>query len=797
MKQVYLKIKPPPTRWSPLATMGLFASIGSFVGTLVPPAEFPEGPAAMVFVGIAATVITSVAGLLFTGRNCRLIATIIAATILFFIRAVANSNCEATPQWAVLADGDLVCINAKTISSSVSELRTGGEMSVFDHRPPLTRFMAQITPEETLEGSHASIEASIRIDGEFIFNKGERLKLVGWLRESATHKNQFTVYVPSYQPKHTVALGQTQKVSLKNTTRSRLLEGLCEEKKQLAGAIFFGIRDFGQKSVSNKFRTAGMSHILAISGLHVGLVVLLAVWTTIKLRAGAAITFVVVLIVVTAVLFLIEPRAPAIRAILVSLIVSFSVIVGLRCNTVGLVGAAALIMLYENPTAAGSAGFQLSFLVVASLCVLLPAIKWRIIGPPKINSSSVAMSTHWFCSLWLTGLCAWLVSTPITANIFGVISPSGLLSSVPAVTALAVTLVTGIFRLVFGWGILDVPIQEMLSISLCSLLWMAKLFGAMPYSCIEGIQLRWYWSLAMLAWVAWWALSVKQRRGVWFSLALMAAGIFADNSIVSNRLTITTINVGHGTCHIVQHQGHTVLIDCGSRHNLDVGENTIVPMLRKLGVSHINHLIITHSDLDHVSGMIDVLRLVSVGSILIAPQTLQHQTGPLQMVIGVAKSKSIPIIEVTSPWSVEHGEMSATVVSPSKDDLYRSSNATSIVLLVAAHHKRVLFTGDIDEKKIKAITRSLPHGLDVIELPHHGQWSKESNNLIRSNGPQVVIQSTNISRHSKDKWDIPFGTNRLVTAVDGTITTTIFENGNIITSGSWHPDIMETCGFAK
>jgi beta-lactamase superfamily II metal-dependent hydrolase len=141
--------------------------------------------------------------------------------------------------------------------------------------------------------------------------------------------------------------------------------------------------------------------------------------------------------------------------------------------------------------------------------------------------------------------------------------------------------------------------------------------------------------------------------------------------------------------------------------------------------------------------------------------------------------------------------MNFLILSPVESDVFYSSNAASIVLLLTTNGRSILFTGDIDESKIVQINKLCVGRIDVIELPHHGQWSKESQALIDSLLPRAVIQSTNRARHAMDIWKIPIQTTRFVTAIDGNITTTICKDGRLSISGSNDPVTMPTCVFPK
>ncbi|MBC8421623.1 MBL fold metallo-hydrolase, partial [bacterium] len=258
---------------------------------------------------------------------------------------------------------------------------------------------------------------------------------------------------------------------------------------------------------------------------------------------------------------------------------------------------------------------------------------------------------------------------------------------------------------------------------------------------------------------------------------------------------ITTLRVGHGTCHIIQHKNQTTVIDAGSRQNLDVGLTVILPKLRELQVHSIRSLIITHSDLDHVAGIFDILQYYPIGKIVIAPQALQHATPPLKMVLKEAKARNVNIVQGYSGWKDQHGNCKGTIIFPNKEDEYSSPNATSIVYLLRTHGRTILFTGDIDEKRIKELQLVNIGAIDVLELPHHGQWSEESQQFVNEKQPTIVIQSTNRARHSNDQWEIPPQTTRFVTAIDGDLTTVIDTNGDLTTTCSNDPATMEPCYF--
>ena len=762
-----LKIKPPSIQWSSVSTIGGVVAAGSYMGTTLGAIENHRSFVLVYFLLSFFWLLLN----LTTGKRKTIYDFSIVALLLSFAGSQITPHAKG---WFPYAQNELVLVDITALETPKTYKNKQHEMSPFDYREQQAAFLALVSPVHQGRPTTAMVVMQGRPD----IVKGDVFQGPGWFIKSAhkKHPRFYTTYKTTRAEKE--PLFQIQALDPQQTT--------------LFKAIFFGVRDSGWKNIANLFRTSGMSHILAMSGMHVALFVLVINLFCIKKNR---VTKLLAIVLVTLFLCLfVELRSPLVRAVSVGFAIYCTSSLYARCKNISIVSVVLIVILLIDPNQIKSVSFQLTFLVAGALCVLLPQLTWAFIGPTNTTASPRVQCQRKIATMWIMGLCAWCTSAPIVAYVFHTISPSGIISNLPAVCVLAIAIFFGSINILLYFLTNTTFLVTILPLScgLTALLYVAETTQKIPYTHFDSVYPTAIVSVMFFTLFAMWCTVYTKRKYIYIATIALIIYTQKTDTTGSATTTITTIQVGHGTSHIIQNNKHTVVIDAGSRNNIDIGFTKIIPTLQKTNAQTIDLLLITHADLDHIGGIPALMDAVPIRTIGLTTQAVKNATDPLHIILRMAEVRGIQIQTVSRGTTIMVGDLVFKIISPNSKKPYTTKNATSLVVQLTTNSKQVLFTGDIDEHTIGSLDTSLLKP-DIVELPHHGQWSKESQLFIDSLCPKIVLQSTNKTRHSKDRWIIPINTERYVTSTDGDITTTISESGEIHIVGSKNPATMVKC----
>lgn len=519
-----------------------------------------------------------------------------------------------------------------------------------------------------------------------------------------------------------------------------------EEIAGLIRGMILGEREAVPPDAEEDFALLGLAHLLAISGLHVGVFVgavyglLKGIGLTREKAAGLVILLLPLIVLLTG------AGAPVIRAAIMAGLALLAVILRRWKDGLTFLAVAAWALLIWNPYQLFQPGFQLSFVVTLALLVA--------VGPV---SRIMPFPWRWLNQLVAVTLVAQLASFPLLIfhfYEFSVLSWVANLVAVPVVSLWVIPLSMAALALgAVHEGLASIP--AMLSSAGLS----ALLKGLGPLARWNRLHPAWppppTWWLAAYVAVCFqgliaWTGDVPRRKVHRIAFAFLMGGLIAfawspDVWAREKELRITFLDVGQGDSAVIETPGgQVILVDGGGvlpypreswqrrRKESDSGRDVVVPYLKYRGIRSIDYLVITHGDADHVGGLAAVAERFPVRRVIRSPREPAEMERRLLRLLRDRGAK-VYAASRGSGWSLEpeiswqflHPE---PVVPPGEQ-----TNDDSVVFLLSAYGRSVLMTGDIEERAEREIAAAwdLP-SVDWLKVAHHGSrtsthpaWLKE------------------------------------------------------------------------
>ncbi len=483
-------------------------------------------------------------------------------------------------------------------------------------------------------------------------------------------------------------------------------------------------------------RLSGTAHLMAISGLHIGLVAAAAM--LVGRVAGSLLCWLgcfvaprtlgwwLAVVCASAYAVISGFGLPVQRALAMLGVLFF--LHGLRrsLGAWSILSIALWIALVTNGLAILTAGFWLSFGAVA---VLLCA---SLGGRTAPLSAGVQ---DWIKRLAEAQWRVFVGLLPVTTLAFGQLALLAPLANALAVPVFAFFIMPLVFSglisavLGLGWPVLTVA-GDLLAALLRVLPWFTR--GAWSPASAPG------WTLPLLglaAAILLWPRPTPGRLPAALVLALLLT--VSPPGRHARELRITVLDVGQGLAVLVQAGRRTLLYDTGPAFAAgDAGRSVVIPALRRAGVRSLDVMVVSHGDADHAGGAASVLRDYP-GAALFAPA---GQSGPLAAVDCVAGQ--------TWTW----GEVSFRFLHPRAGRTVGSENDNSCVLLIQAPGASVLLPGDIGTRG-EALLRwgGLQGPFDLIVAAHHGSKTSSSSAFVAATRPRFVVFSTGWG----NRWGFP------------------------------------------
>ncbi len=542
--------------------------------------------------------------------------------------------------------------------------------------------------------------------------------------------------------------------------RSTLWKNLPAERADLAAAVLLGAREEIDTETTDVFVETGTVHLLAVSGLHVGmfagvfLVALRALplsritvfWTVAALSSGYTL--------------LTGAQPPAIRAAILIAMLCFARAIRRPPSAWNTLAAAGLVILALNPADLFNTGVHLSFLAVATLIWVRP--RWfsdqadrdpldHLIEQSRSRSERLLRwSLAKIARAAIVSAAIWTVTLPLVMSRFHLAAFGG--AALGAVIGIPMTaaLVFGFLLILAGWALppATTPLAWACDRSLATLQAIIEWGHRVPGNHVWVTGLPDWWLVGFYAVFGTLAFCLHHRRAAakWLLAAtavwLAAGGLANDRGGASGRLCCTFMSVGHGAAVLLEMpDGSVMLYDAGRLDAPQIGARGIAACLWEKRIKAIDAIIISHGDTDHFNAVPELLRRFPTERVYVTPGMFDSVLGAIRHFRDVLGRHRIPSSELVAGDRFRVGEATVEVLHPPSDFSGESDNAGSLVLAVEYQGRRILLPGDLEGMGMETLLAVRPLPCDVLLAPHHGSWRSDSAGLAAWCSPLLVVVS--------------------------------------------------------
>lgn len=562
--------------------------------------------------------------------------------------------------------------------------------------------------------------------------------------------------------------------------------------------LILGQQDDLDPEQFQQFSKLGLTHILAVSGLHVAVFVACVTWLLRLVGLTKETSLLVVMLLIPIYVLLTGASPSVIRAGIMAMIALYAVRRNLLKDALHLLAITAFVMLVWNPYYVFDVSFQLSFAVTAGLIWGVPLMGKLLPARPKALSGAISvtlvaqavsfpLSIYYFNQFSLLSFVANFVFVPFISFI---VLPAGtiamLLALIHPSIAMWLAWITGkmndvTFRIVESFNDAD----RFVSIwATPAPIWIAAYYAAFA-ALLSGWAKRREGAAGASNWTGA-VTNIRPARIGFSAWKLPLIGVFmvfllwygyrfpslGDDGLVQ------FIDVGQGDCTLIVTPGkRTILVDGGGtvsfrkadeqwRNRLDpfeVGKKVLVPLLKKRGVQQIDELIISHEDEDHIGGLQAVLEQIPVNRILFNG-TLKESPN-VKKLFATALRKHIPLYYAHEGLTLKPDQHTTLTFlypkapsNPGDSDaevrLESDQNESSIVFLLDMYGRTFLFTGDIGKVSESDMLRNWQtnagifesssasnESIDIMKVAHHGSKHSSSADWLAYWKPKVSVIS--------------------------------------------------------
>ena len=506
----------------------------------------------------------------------------------------------------------------------------------------------------------------------------------------------------------------------------------------IIGMMIGDTKDISE-DVLDSFKDTGITHLVAVSGSNVMYVLSLVQFLFQKI-CGKRKTYYISIVFIVIFMLVSGASSSVVRATIMVILMIFANIFYRKSDIVSNIAFAGFILMIYNPLVVYDVGFILSFGGTVGIVLLSKNIEMYFESFKKLKETLAVT-----CS-------AQLVLIPIMAYYFNTISTISIITNIIVVPISGIITVLGF--IVFIISKISFQLASILSNALYTLahftIVISKIFSQIPFSNLKVITpnlfevVLFYFAifvitnkikLPFLNKASGKFINGKRKSPDKFLFCVISIFIIFELCFYfcpKNYVQVNFIDVGQGDATFIKtNLNKNILIDGGGSKTYDVGKNILMPYLLDNRVMFIDSIFCSHSDEDHLNGVLTAVEYFRVDKVFIAKNSLGYEA-----LYDICKKRNTKIIELKVGDEIKIDDVSFSVIGPNllikNDDV----NAYSLVIKMRYKDKSVLFTGDINqdsELKLQNVKA------DILKVAHHGSNTSSNRKFIAKVNPQISV----------------------------------------------------------
>jgi competence protein ComEC len=554
---------------------------------------------------------------------------------------------------------------------------------------------------------------------------------------------------------------------VKNFFNRSINSFLSPENASILKALLLGQKQDINKDIMDRFKNVGVVHVLAISGLHVGFIILFVFIFLSFFRLKYNTKIYALLVILFIYIVLINFKAPVMRAGIMAGLYLLAKLGERKISLFNIIFFAAFLLLLIDPRDLFNPGFQFSFVAVLSIVYGYPRLNELIPLKMKLSSRNkkfkvASFSIKYIWDPFLVSLATVLGTLPLTLYYYGILPTYALLANILVIPLVGLIVILGIFLIFFALfsSLIAGSLGHLIDLLFDILKYIIALFHNLPYSHFYSTTPSVIMVLLMLI-LIFILFNIKIRSYRLSAVGLIVILVFLNlnKNPNSNYLEVTFLDVSQGdACFIKFPNGESMLVDGGdATKDWDQGKNTIIPFLKFNNISRIKYIVASHPHNDHIGGLAEILNTLTVDTLVISEY--EFNTQKYKEIIEISNKREIPIRYIKKGNRLyPDSSCRVYILHPTEEFVEEKTfsgeecNNSSIVMKIQYGENGILLTGDTEREAEKEFMK---YGdfleCEIIKLGHHGSKTSSTKQMLKFVNPLIGV----ISVAERNKFRLP------------------------------------------